>query len=69
MQTEAENLAKPISDSEGAGRSNAFSALAKIAFLRGNKDAAIDLQTKAVSAALPAEAAAAKAALEAYKLP
>ena len=69
MQTEAEKLAKPISETEGAGRSNAFSALARVAFLRGNKDAAIDLQTKAVSAASPAEAAAAKAALESYKLP
>ncbi len=69
MQTEAEKLATPISETEGAGRSNAFSALARVAFLRGNKDAAIDLQTKAVSAASPADAAAAKAALEAYKLP
>jgi hypothetical protein len=43
--------------------------LAKVAFLRGNKEAAVDLQTKAVGAASPAQAAAAQAALDAYKAP
>lgn len=72
LQAEAEKLAKPVSEKEGAGRCGAFSALARIAFLRGNKEAAVDFQNQAVSAASPAEAAAAKAALEAYgqgKLP
>lgn len=69
---EAEKLAKPISETENAGRSGAFSTLARISFLRGSKDAALDFQSKAVSAASSGEAAAAKAALEAYgqgKLP
>lgn len=69
LQAEAEKLAKPISETEGAGRCGAFSALARVAFLRGNKEAAVDFQNKAVSAASPAEAAAAKAALESYKAP
>jgi thiol-disulfide isomerase/thioredoxin len=69
LQTEAEKLAKPISETDGAGRCGAFSALAKVAFLRGNKEAAVDLQTKAVGAASPAQAAAAQAALDAYKAP
>lgn len=69
LQAEAEKLAKPVSETDGVGRSGAFSALARVAFLRGNKEAAVDFQNKAVSAASPAEAAAAKAALESYKAP
>lgn len=64
---EAEKIATPISVSEGAGRFTAFSTLARIAFVRGNKDAAVDFQNKAVAAASAMEADAAKAALEAYR--
>lgn len=67
LQTAAEQIATPISSREGDGRSVALSTLARIAFQRGNKDRAVELQTQAVIHASPSEAAAAKAALVSYQ--
>lgn len=63
----AQKIADPIAAAAGAPQSTALSTLARIAFLRGEKDKAVEWQTKAAKAAAPGQAAAAKAALESYQ--
>ena len=67
LQTAAEQIATPITNREGEGRSGAFSTLARIAYLRGKKDRAVELQTQAVTHASASEMAAAKAVLISYQ--
>lgn len=67
LQAAAEKIATPISAVAGDAQSSALSTLARIAFLKGDKDKAVELQTKAHSLALKTEQSAAKAALEAYQ--
>ena len=67
LQTAAGHIATPISSREGQCRSSALSTLARIAFLSGMKDHAVELQTQAITHASPTEAAAAKAALVSYQ--
>ncbi len=67
MLAAAEKIATPVSTTAGEGQSAALAALARIAFQRGDKTRAVDLQTKAVTAAPAAETAAAKAVLDSYQ--
>jgi thiol-disulfide isomerase/thioredoxin len=67
LQTAAEKIVSPISNDDGEGRSSAFSTLARIAFQRGEKDRAVELQTQALTHASPAEVSAAKAVLASYQ--
>lgn len=63
----AGKIATPISVNSGAGQSAALGTLAKIAFLKGDKPKAVELQTRAVELASEDETAAAKAALKSYQ--
>ena len=63
----AEKIATPLSAGAGDGQSSAFATLAKIAFLRGDKARAVELQAKAASLAAAADAPAAKTTLDAYQ--
>ena len=63
----ARKIAEPVANASGAQQSTALSTLARVAFLRGEKDRAVELQGQAAKAADPAQAAAAKAALESYQ--
>ncbi|MCB1134350.1 MAG: hypothetical protein KDN05_24750, partial [Verrucomicrobiae bacterium] len=67
MLATAEKLAGPAAQSEGPARCGALSVLARVSFLRGEKDKAVGFQKQAVDCASPAEAAAAKDALSAYQ--
>ncbi|MDB6076902.1 MAG: Redoxin domain protein [Akkermansiaceae bacterium] len=67
LQAAAEKIATPISATEGDAQGPALSTLARIAFLKGDKIRAVELQTKAVSLTSKAGEAAAKATLEAYQ--
>lgn len=63
----AENLAKPLSSSAGSAQGPALATLARIAFLSGEKDRAVELQTSALSLLAPDQQTAAKSALETYR--
>lgn len=67
LQDAASKIATPISAAAGEGQSAALGTLARIAFLKGDKAGAAELQTKAVALASKAEEAAAKAALGSYQ--
>ena len=67
LQAAAGKIATPLSTAEGDGQSAALATLARIAFLGGDKNRAVELQNKAVASASPAEAVAAKATLESYQ--
>jgi thiol-disulfide isomerase/thioredoxin len=67
LQAAAEKIATPISSAAGEQQAAALSTLARIAWLKGEKARAVEIQSKAVSLAPAAETAAAKAALEAYQ--
>jgi len=67
LQSAAETIATPISAAPGAAQAPALATLARVAFLRGDKARAVELQTKAAGLAAPADAPVAKAALEAYQ--
>lgn len=63
----AGKIATPISTVAGNDQSAALGTLARIAFLKGDKAGAVELQTKAVSLASKEEEGSAKAALESYQ--
>ncbi len=63
----AEKIATPISQSPGDPQATALATLARIAFLRGQKPRAVEIQTKAVASASKKEALYQKAVLEAYQ--
>ncbi len=63
----AGKIAAPISKVAGNGQSTALGVLARIAFLKGDKAGAVELQTQAVGLASKQEEAAAKAALKTYQ--
>ncbi len=63
----AGEIVTPISKVAGSGQSAALGTLARIEFLKGNKENAVELQTKAVSLASKEEVGFAKAALESYQ--
>lgn len=63
----AGKIATPISTAAGNAQSAALGTLARIAFLKGDKASAVELQTKAVSLASKEDEAAAKAALLSYQ--
>lgn len=67
LQAAAEKIATPLSVSGGETQGSALSTLARIAFLKGDKAKAVELQTRAVPLAPKAEQAAAKATLESYQ--
>lgn len=63
----AGKIATPLSTAAGNGQSPALATLARIAFLKGDKASAVELQTKAVSLASKEQEDAAKAALKSYQ--
>jgi thiol-disulfide isomerase/thioredoxin len=63
----AGKIATPISAAAGIGQSSSLETLARIAFLKGDKVSAVELQTKAVSLASKEAENAAKAALNSYQ--
>jgi hypothetical protein len=63
----AAKIATPISSAAGGQQAAALATLARIAWLKGEKARAVEIQSKAVELAPAAEAPAAKAALEAYR--
>jgi thiol-disulfide isomerase/thioredoxin len=63
----AEKIATPLSVVPGEVQGAALSTLARVAFLKGDKDRAVDLQMKAVALAPKAGADAARAMLECYR--
>lgn len=67
LQAAAEKIATPLGASAGDAQAPATATLARIAFLKGDKARAVELQTKAVSLTPKSGEAAAKAALEAYQ--
>jgi thiol-disulfide isomerase/thioredoxin len=67
LQAAAEKIATPVSTVAGEAQGPALSTLARIAFLKGDKARAVELQTKAVSLTPKTGEAAAKATLEAYQ--
>lgn len=67
LQAAAERIATPLSANPGATQGYALSALARIAFLKGDKAQAQELQKKALSSLPKTEESAAKATLESYQ--
>lgn len=67
LRDAAEKIATPLSTSAGDAQGSALATLARIAFLKGDKARAVELQTKAVPLVSKAEETAAKAALETYR--
>lgn len=63
----AGKIATPLSTVAGNGQSTALGVLAKIAFLKGDKARAVELQTQAVSLAAKDEDESARAALKSYQ--
>ncbi len=66
LQAAAERIAAPLAETSGDAQGSALSTLARIAFLKGDKARALELQTKAVPLVPKSETAAAKAVLESY---
>lgn len=67
LQAAAAKIATPIGNAAGGPQAAALATLARIAWLKGEKSRAVEIQSKAVELAPAAEAPAAKAALEAYQ--
>ena len=67
MFAKAAALAEPLASADSPVKSGAFSVRALVAFREGNRGQAVDFQKQAVESAPPAQAAAARAALEAYE--
>lgn len=67
LQAAAEKIATPLGSGSGSGQGPALATLARIAFLKGDKPKAVELQTKAIPLIPKAEQAAAKAILESYQ--
>lgn len=67
LQAAAEKIATPISAAEGDAQGPALGTLARVAFLKGDKVRAVELQTRAVSLMPKGGEEAAKATLEAYQ--
>jgi thiol-disulfide isomerase/thioredoxin len=67
LQAAAEKIATPLSANPGEPQGYALSTLARIAFLKGDKAQAQELQKKALPLLPKTEEAAAKAALESYQ--
>jgi thiol-disulfide isomerase/thioredoxin len=67
LQAAAERIVTPISEAAGEAQAPALATLARIAFLRGDKDRAAELQDQAVALSAGADATARKADLEAYR--
>jgi thiol-disulfide isomerase/thioredoxin len=63
----AEKIATPISQAPGGPQANALATLARIAWLRGQKPRAVEIQTQAVASASKNDAPRQQAALEAYQ--
>ena len=68
LQVAAEKIATPVSAVPGDAQGSALATLARIAFLKGDKAKAVEIQTKAIPLIAIAEQAAAKATLEVDKL-
>jgi thiol-disulfide isomerase/thioredoxin len=67
LQAAAEKIATPLADSAGEAQGSALSTLARIAFLKGDKPQAQELQKKALPLLPKTEEPAAKATLESYQ--
>lgn len=67
LMNTAAKIATPISAVAGNGQSAALATLAKIAFLKGDKAAAVTLQTKALALATKDEKEFAEAALKSFQ--
>lgn len=67
LQSAAGKIATPLSTAGGDAQCAALATLARIAFLSGDKNRAVELQIKAVACASPAESPAAKATLDSYQ--
>ena len=63
----AEKIATPISEAAGDQQATALATLARIAFLKGQKPGAVEIQTKAVAAASKKDAPRQQSVLEAYQ--
>jgi thiol-disulfide isomerase/thioredoxin len=63
----AEKIATPLSTRASEAQSSALATLARIAFIKGDKTRAVELQEKSVALATQQAEAAAKTALEAYQ--
>lgn len=67
LQSAAEKTATPLAGTTGETGATAQATLARIAFLRGDKTGAVELQTKAAAAAPEARAKDFQTVLEAYR--
>jgi thiol-disulfide isomerase/thioredoxin len=67
LQSAAGKIATPLAETPGAARYSGMAALARIAFLQGNKTRAFEIQTQALAAASTTEAPHAAKLLESYK--
>lgn len=63
----AERISTPLAETPGEAQGTALSTLARIAFLKGDKTRALELQTRAVPLVPKSDTAAARTALESYR--
>lgn len=67
MLKTAEKLSRPLASSKNPSQADALAVLARVSFLQGNAEQAVTLQTQAVEASSPDQAAAARAILSTYQ--